>query len=122
MTTHKLPLIQLTVRRDANTITPVTVPPHEVTILRSIFGKENVVEVDEVGAVDLDVSEEHARLSAKYGSERVERIYGEDGGERLAEVAARNALPDDSDEQKPTRKSTKKTDLAPEGNDQTPKE
>jgi hypothetical protein len=89
--TH-VPLLSVTVRRDANTITPVTVPPHEMTILRSIFGKENVQEVEQVGTVELTGSEEHARLSAKYGAQRVAKIYGDDDGERLAELVEKNAV------------------------------
>lgn len=85
-----VPLIEVTIRRDAQTITPVTIPPHEQTILRAIFGKENVVEGEQVGEVELDPAEEHSRLSAKYGAQRVAKIYGEDGGERLAEMVSRS--------------------------------
>lgn len=88
--TH-VPLLQVTVRRDANTITPVTVPPHELTILRSIFGKENVQEGEAVGTVELEPSEEHGRLSAKYGAPRVAKIFGDDEGERLAELVEKHA-------------------------------
>lgn len=87
-----LDLIQVTVRRDANTITPVTVPLYELTILRSIFGKENVSDGEVVGVVELDASQEHARLSAKYGAARVAKIYGDDEGDRLAELVAKAAV------------------------------
>lgn len=87
-----VPLLLVTVRRDANTITPVTVPPHELTILRSIFGKENVQEGEQAGTVELDATEEHARMGAKYGSQRVGKVYGDDGGERLAELVEKHAI------------------------------
>lgn len=87
-----VPLLSVTVRRDANTITPVTVPPHELTILRSIFGKENVQEGEQAGTVELDATEEYARMGAKYGSQRVAKIYGDDGGERLAELVEKHAI------------------------------
>lgn len=87
-----VPLLSVTVRRDANTITPVTVPPHEMTILRSIFGKENVQEGERVGEVELESTEEHGRLSAKYGAPRVAKIYGDDDGERLKELVEKAAV------------------------------
>lgn len=87
-----VPLLLVTVRRDANTITPVTVPPHELTILRSIFGKENVQEGECVGEVELESTEEHGRLSAKYGAARVAKIYGDDDGERLTEQVEKSAV------------------------------
>jgi len=37
-----VPLLAVTIRRDAHTITPTTVPPYELTLLRQMFGKENV--------------------------------------------------------------------------------
>ena len=49
-----VPLIQVTIRRDANTITPVTVPPYELTILRNMFGKENVTEGEQVGTFEVE--------------------------------------------------------------------
>lgn len=91
MSKFHVSLLQVTVRRDANTITPVTVPPHELTILRSIFGKENVQEGEAVGTVELEASEEHGRLSAKYGAPRVAKIFGDDEGERLAELVEKHA-------------------------------
>lgn len=98
-----MPLLSVTVRRDSNTITPVTVPPHELTILRSIFGKEHVTECEIVGEVELESTEEHSRLSAKYGPPRVAKIYGDDGGERLAELVEKHAVKAD----KPTSKKVK---------------
>lgn len=87
-----VPLLSVTVRRDANTITPVTVPPHELTILRAIFGKENVQEGEQVGVVELESTEEHQRLSAKYGMQRVAKIYGDDDGDRLTEQVEKHAV------------------------------
>jgi hypothetical protein len=66
---------QATVRRDAQTITPVQVPMHEVAILKELFGEENVT----VGAEGGDwepTDDEHARLSRKYGPDVVRKVYG----------------------------------------------
>ncbi len=101
MTAYKVPLLNFSVRRDANTITPVSVPQHEATILRSIFGKENVIEHGDAGTVKLDAAEEHARLCAKYGDPVVEGIYGQDGGERLAELVERHAIKPKANEKPP---------------------
>ncbi len=86
-----VPLLTVTIRRDANTITPVTVPPHELTLLRQMFGKENVQEGEAVGTVELDPSGEHERLSAKYGPQKIAKVYGDDDGERLAELVEKAA-------------------------------
>ena len=86
-----VPLIQVTIRRDANTITPVTVPPYEMTILRNMFGKENVTEGEVVGEIEVNPAGEHERLSAKYGFEKVAKVYGDDDGERLSEQVEKAA-------------------------------
>lgn len=88
----KVPLIQVTIRRDANTITPVTVPPYELTILRNMFGKENVTEGEQVGEFEVDAASEHERLSAKYGQGKVVKVYGDDEGERLTELVEKAAI------------------------------
>lgn len=85
-------LMNVTVRRDANTITPVTVAPYELTILKNMFGKENVTEGDAAGTVEVDPAGEHERLSAKYGFEKVAKVYGDDDGERLAELVQKAAV------------------------------
>ena len=87
-----VPLINVTIRRDANTITPVTVAPYELTILRNMFGKENVQEGDEAGTVDIDKSSEFERLCAKYGTDKVVKVYGDDEGERLGELVDKHAV------------------------------
>jgi hypothetical protein len=109
-----VPLLSVTVRRDANTITPVTVPPHELTILRSIFGKENVQEGERVGEVELVSSEEHGRLSAKYGAQRVAKIYGDDEGERLTELVEKAAVKAQKATADKAPKGDKSSDKAPE--------
>jgi hypothetical protein len=87
-----VPLIQVTIRRDANTITPVTVPPYELTILRNMFGKENVTEGEQVGTYEVEANGEHERLSAKYGQGKVIKVYGDDDGERLSELVEKAAV------------------------------
>ena len=86
MSKTNVPLLNVTIRRDANTITPVTVPPYELSLLRQMFGKENVTEGDQAGVIEVEAATEYERLSAKYGAPRVAKIFGDDEGERLAEL------------------------------------
>lgn len=104
MSQVNVPLIQVTIRRDANTITPVTVPPYEMTILRNMFGKENVTEGEVVGEIEVNPAGEHERLSAKYGFEKVAKVYGDDDGERLTEQVEKAA----SGKSKPASKKAAK--------------
>lgn len=87
-----IPLIAITIRRDAMTITPVTVPPYECMVLRNIFGKENVTGDEQVGTVEIAPEVEYERLSAKYGPEVVAKVYGEDEGARLEELVEKAAI------------------------------
>jgi hypothetical protein len=89
MSKINVPLLSVTIRRDANTITPVTVPPYELTMLRQIFGKENVTEGEQVGVYQADPKGEYERLSAKYGQGKVSKVYGDDEGDRLSELVER---------------------------------
>ena len=88
-----VPLLTVTIRRDANTIIDVNVPPYELTLLRQMFGKENVIERsgDSAGTIEVNPAGEHERMSAKYGAEKIIKVYGDDGGERLAELVERAA-------------------------------
>jgi hypothetical protein len=68
----------VTVNRDAMTKLPVTVPAHEVEVVKTVFGEDNVAIVDEdAGSVELDPAEEGARLVSKYGPDVVTKVYGE---------------------------------------------
>ncbi len=111
MSKLNVPLVQVTIRRDANTITPVTVAPYELTMLRQMFGKENVTEGEEVGTVEIDASAEHERLCAKYGQAKVVKVYGDDEGERLNELVAKAAVKvkaaGKTDEEKAAEKAAK---------------
>lgn len=89
-----IPLVAVTVRRDAFTITPTTVPPYEVTMLRTLFGKENVVEQGDAGTREVDADAEHERLSNKYGADKVIRVFGDDEGARLVELIEKAAVKD----------------------------
>jgi hypothetical protein len=91
-TTVNVPLVHVTIRRDANTITPITVPPYELTMLRQMFGKENVTEGDDAGVIEVDSTTEYERLSAKYGAAKVSKVYGDDEGERLIELVEKHAV------------------------------
>ncbi|MGL5117530.1 MAG: hypothetical protein ACRC7C_19635 [Beijerinckiaceae bacterium] len=92
-TTLLVSLLAVTIRRDANTITPITVPAHELPMLRNMFGKENVTQADEpVGSVEVDPAGEYERLSAKYGAGKVAKVYGDDDGLRLSEMVAKNEV------------------------------
>lgn len=105
-------VIHVTIRRDAHTITPVTVFPHEVAILQTIFGQESIqnkdgklldlkslTEADVAGEVSVSENE-FERLTAKYGGNEdgplVEQVYGKQASgnleaaiERLAESLAK---------------------------------
>lgn len=111
-----VPLIQVTIRRDANTITPVSVPPYELTILRNMFGKENVTEGEQVGTFEVEANGEHERLSAKYGQGKVVKVYGDDDGERLAELVEKAAVKvkaaGKTDEEKAAEKAAKEAEKA----------
>lgn len=87
-----VPLVEVMIRRDANTITPVAVPPYELTLLRQMFGKENVNGDKVAGYIDMDPAAEFERMSAKYGPQKVIKVYGDDGGERLAELVEKSAM------------------------------
>lgn len=92
-TTLLVALLAATIRRDANTITPVTVPAHELPMLRNMFGKENVTVADEpAGTFEVDPAGEYERLGAKYGAGKVAKVYGDDDGLRLAEMVAKNEV------------------------------
>jgi hypothetical protein len=108
MTKVFVPLLNVTVRRDANTITPTTVPKHELGILRMMFGKENVTETEaSTATIEVDTEGEHERLSAKYGAPKVNKVYGDDNGERLAELVQRDAV-------KPSKATAATADKKPE--------
>lgn len=107
-------VIHVTIRRDAHTITPVAVFPHEVAILQTIFGQEsiqnkdgklldlkNLTESDIAGEVAVSENE-FERLTAKYGGNEdgslVEQVYGKQASgnleaaiERLSEALAKKA-------------------------------
>ena len=87
----EVPVVEVMVRRDANTITAVAVPPYELTMLRQMFGKENVSGDTVVGRIEVVAEQEAERLSAKYGPGKVIKVYGDDGGERLRELVEKAA-------------------------------
>lgn len=92
MSKIEVPMVEVTVRHDANTITPVAVPPYELTMLRQMFGKENVTGDKVVGSIEVEADQEYERLSAKYGAQKVVKVYGDDGGERLVELVEKAAV------------------------------
>ena len=81
-----VPRVNVTIRRDAHTITATQCMPYELHILRHQHGKENVIvgEVDE--PLDVAPESEYDRLMGKYGAENVIKVYGEDEGLKLAEM------------------------------------
>ncbi|WP_189371444.1 hypothetical protein [Achromobacter spanius] len=100
-------VIHATIRRDAHTITPVTVFPHEIAILQTIFGKENIqnkdgklldlknlTESDIAGQVQVS-DNEFDRLMAKYGGNEdgalVEQVYGKQAAGGLEAAVERLA-------------------------------
>lgn len=112
-TTLLVDLLTVTIRRDANTITPVTVPAHELPMLRNMHGKENVTQADEpAGTVEVDPAGEYERLSAKYGDGKVAKVYGDDDGLRLSEMVAKNEIKPPKAEKPLTKAVQKAADAA----------
>lgn len=71
-------LVSATITRDAMTRLPVSIPAHELEIVRTIFGEDNVqVHSEDAGSVELDPAEEGARLVGKYGDAAVVKVFGE---------------------------------------------
>lgn len=92
-TTLLVALLAVTIRRDANTITTIHAPAHELAVLRNMHGKENVTAKDEpVGTVEVSPAGEYERLSAKYGAGKVAKVYGDDDGLRLSEMVEKNEV------------------------------
>ena len=85
-------LLEVVVRRDAQTITPITVPEYEIPVLRNLFGKENITVNDAVCTIEIDAEGEYERLCAKYGFELIAKIFGEDDGLRLTELVEKSAV------------------------------
>lgn len=89
-----VPIVALLVARDAMTRLPVTVPVHEVEIVKLIFGEDNVQVTDEAAdKTELDPSTEGERLANKYGTEPVIRIYGENFKGAIARACEGAAIP-----------------------------
>jgi hypothetical protein len=109
MSKINVPMVEVSVRRDANTITSVAVPPYELTMLRQMFGKENVNGDKVVGHIEVEADQEYERLSAKYGAQKVVKVYGDDGGERLKEMVEKAAA-----KPEPAPKKGKAEDTKPE--------
>ena len=71
-------LVALTITRDAMTRLPSTVVAHEVEVVKTVFGEDNVVvQDDEAGTLEVDPKEEGERLAQKYGHDAVVRTFGE---------------------------------------------
>lgn len=100
-------IYSIQIRRDANTITPTQVPQHEVPILQTMFGAENVhnangkrldenalTDADVAGEVDLNPATEHDRLAGKYGTNDegviVELVFGKKASRGLETAIAHN--------------------------------
>jgi hypothetical protein len=71
-------LVSALISRDAMTRLPVDIPAHEVEIVKTVFGEDNVqVTNEDAGSVELEASEEGQRLVAKYGDVAVVKVFGE---------------------------------------------
>jgi glycosyltransferase A (GT-A) superfamily protein (DUF2064 family) len=80
-------------------------------MLRQQFGKENVTEGAAVGIFEVDPAGEYERLSAKYGQAKVAKVYGDDEGERLAELVVKAAS---KSEEAKTSKAKKAAEITAE--------
>jgi hypothetical protein len=78
--------IEVVVRRDAYTITHVQVPPYEASILRNLFGRENIIVIETDQECLINPEREYDRLCAKYGYDVVVKVFGEDDGDRLMDL------------------------------------
>lgn len=114
MSKTQVPLMHVTIRRDANTITPVTVPPYELTMLRQMFGKENVTEGEQASVIEVESTNEYERLSAKYGQAKVAKVFGDDEGERLTELVEKAAVKAQKAAAKGDKGDKAQADKAPE--------
>lgn len=101
-----VPLMEITIRRDANTITQHSVPSYEIALTRNLFGKENITEHDMIRPIEIDAEGEYERLCAKYGHEIVAKVFGDDDGERLQELVEKAAIV--AEKEKPVAKTSKK--------------
>lgn len=86
-----VPRIDVTIRRDAHTITASQCMPYELHILRHQHGKENVIEVGATDPIEVAPEAEYDRLLGKYGPENVIKVYGEDEGLRLSDMVRAEA-------------------------------
>lgn len=119
----KAKLINVKVRRDAHTISPTVVAEHELPILQTIFGDENIQtlaggpidasalkETDAAGVIELSDSE-FDRLAAKYGANEkgviVEQVYGTKAARGLDKVIKENSAAILAAEKKAAASATK---------------
>jgi hypothetical protein len=68
--------VALNVTRDPMTILPVHVPAHEVDIIKTVFGDDNVVEEGPSEAREIDIDGEAERLENKYGPDALAKTFG----------------------------------------------
>ncbi|MDQ2150066.1 hypothetical protein RBI22_15210 [Alcaligenaceae bacterium C4P045] len=84
MPIKSLKVLQVTIRRDAQTITPTSVLEHELPVLRAIYGKENVQKTGTADkAREVETDQEYKRLADKYGMEALTTVYGDEESGRL---------------------------------------
>lgn len=98
-------LYQIKIRRDAQTITTIEVPEHEIALLQTIFGEENVqnmrgesiamsplTDADAISDKAVDATIEFDRLTAKYGANDdgsfVEQVFGKKASRGLETALA----------------------------------
>lgn len=107
-------LHSVTVRRDAQTITPITVPDYEIAVLRNLFGKENITVGDVLRTIEIEPEGEYERLCAKYGFEIIAKIFGEDDGLRLTELVLKSevAIPEVAAQEEGAEKPLTKAEKA----------
>jgi hypothetical protein len=72
-----IPLIAVSVRRDAMTLIPVSVPQYEIAVLKAVHGADNVyVSEGEACSIELDPATEGERLEKKYGDLALVKAFG----------------------------------------------
>lgn len=74
---HLIALIAVSVHRDITTTIAVSCPEHEIPLLQSVHGEDNIFVGEPTGdCAGFDPETEHQRLSDKYGSDALRDAYG----------------------------------------------
>jgi hypothetical protein len=91
------------ITRDPMTILPAVLPKHELPILHSIFGEDNVQVLDDqsdADPVELDSEGETTRLENKYGPSKLEETHGKAYKSAITQAMQANVVPPETKKSK----------------------